>query len=217
MRSRNAGKRKNVLLRPMPGALERPTADVAQPTADVFAGLPKADDKPFEPKPERRTLPTRIEPVRAVQDDDLNDGEGPYATKQEVDDARNALRSLTGQPYERLNALYAAAAHAHPSKAGISLKVPSWRRVLIAEALVELAKAFPDHLDDETLRCVGVVIPNAQQPAVALQDAYVALTCREAERFRDVARAVAAGKAALDLSGGRIAWSVPDLVANSAA
>lgn len=195
------------------------TVDVVDPAEaierieDVFAGLPKADDKPFTPRP----TPQRITAVAKPAGEDINDGEGPYATTQEVEAARKALRSLTGQPYERLNALYAAAAKAHPSKHGISLKVPSWRRVLIANALVELATAFPDHLDDETLRCIGVVILDAQQPAVELHDAYVALSTREAETFRDVARAVGAGQAALDLSDGLIAWSVPALAANPAA
>jgi hypothetical protein len=218
--ARSLGRRKHTLLRPMQPATptERPThiseplGEVLERLEDVFAGLPKADDKPFTPKP----TPQRIVAVAKPADEDINDGEGPWATTKEVDAARNALRSLTGQPYEALNALYVAAAKAHPSKHGISLKVPSWRRVLIANALVELAKAFK-HLDDETLRCVGVVIPDAQQPAVSLADAYVALTCREVETFRAVARAVAAGQAALDLSDGRIAWSVPALAANPAA
>jgi len=214
--ARNAGRRKNVLL--------RPAAVTAQPTADVdpFANLPTVADKPFEPKPERRTLPTRIRATTVQDDDALNSGEGANATAEAIDAVKGrleVLRDTSPAAFATLLDIVRQAVAESPTTYGISTKVPSQRRINIMRGLLALAEHFGDELADEHLRCVGVVIPDAQQLAVPIHRALLALTPAEARAFHQACLDVVTGDLALTFDDDAAPlWVVAtDLVANPAA
>jgi hypothetical protein len=189
---------------------------------DLFADLPTVADKPFEPKPERRTLPTRIRAV-AVQDDDaLNSGEGANATAEAVDAVKarlERLREASPAAFATLLDIARQATAESPTVYGISTKVPSQRRINIMRGLLALAEHFADELADEHLRCIGVVIADAQQLGVPIHRALLALTPAEARAFHQACMDVVTGDLALTFADDAAPrWVVAtDLVANPAA
>lgn len=194
--ARSRGKRKGALLRPAPerAATSDEPRHVSESVADVFAGLPRADDKPFDSRPERKPAPQRIEPVAVAADDALNGGEGPWATARQVDaimDRLKALDSTAPQAFALLQDIARRANADRPDVVGLSVsRRPSQRRVAIWRGLLALAEHFLDELEDTHLRCIGLVIPDAAQLAMPIHAALLALTTAEAEQFRRVCLAV---------------------------
>lgn len=202
--------------------------DVVEPTDDPFADLPRVDDTPATAArqaavtPRRNAPVQRIVPVTTLPEHELNGGEGPNATDaqwQAIVDRLKALRASSPMAFDTLEAVVKAALAESPSTHGISRKTPSRRRLAIYRALLALAEHFGDELADEHLRCLGLVIADAQQLSVPIHRALLALTCAEAERFHRVALAVCCGEAVIsyDLNGAPVWLADVDALAASPA
>lgn len=232
--ARAKGRKEHALLRPTgdPVHISVPLAEVIEQLADPFAGLPTAKDRPFEPKPNRTVKHSWQRPVAAgaKPGDEINNGEGPYATAEQIAACKQRLallKDVAPGAFGVLEAIYGRAATASPSTFGLSTKVPSRRRWMIQRALLALAEHYGDDADEgqpldlhTALRCLGLVVADAQQPAVEIHTALLALTPAEAEQFHRVALAVCTGDAELvfnDDDGTAIWRADPKTLANPAA
>lgn len=148
------------------------------------------DPYPHTPAP----LPAPARTVRHDWTPPTRIDEGPAAPIEQVARFRAAVEHIDPAARDTLQALVRAA---NDANLPIGISQPTLRRLRINRALVRLARHHGAQLTDDHIRTVvAAVLPEAAQPAVPLHVALGSLDLDEAQRFVEIAVAVAGGTVA---------------------